>query len=116
MGGSLAAGRPSGLPAPTPERRAGTRYLAGRIQIGHRVAWERGRPRRTIPRRAGVRQQIPASGVGTGTDHAHLHAEPPASPGFRGPTTGPLPRALRRLTGLRRPAATFLPASAAHRD
>src|SRR5215211_8776869 len=116
MGGSLAAGGPSGSPAPTPERWAGAQHLVGSVQIVHRIAGPRRRPRRAIPRWIGVWQQIPASGVGARTDHAHLHDEPPALPGTRGSATGSLPRALRRLTGLRRSAATFLPASAADRD
>src|SRR5918998_3048665 len=98
MGGSLAAGGPSCLPAPTPERWAGAQHFVVRVQVGYRVAGQRGRSRRTFSRGAGVWQQIPASGMGARTDNARLHDEPFASPDSPGPATVSLPWALRRLT------------------
>ena len=113
MGRSLAAGRTAGLPAPAPEDglERNISLVVAKSAIG--LLGERGRSRRAFPRRARVRRQIPASGVGARTDHARLHDEPPASPGARGPPTRPLPRALRRLARLCRGAAALLPASAA---
>ena len=52
----VAAGGPTGLPAPAPARRAGAQHLAGHGQVGHRAAGQRRRPRRAFPHRARLRR------------------------------------------------------------